>query len=176
MGEAEGGEGGFFESVEDLAEARAPSGPAAGDVVVAAEDAAVVDLAEGEVVVEGAEVAGGVGTDVGGEAVAKRHGEVVDEGDVAEFVLAAPVDAVLFDRVPAVGAEDDDAAAGAGDAGHLGHGQAIILDMFNHFIAKDEVEAVAGEREGFADGLDDALGMGQCLLAALEFDFEAKAV
>jgi hypothetical protein len=47
VGEAEDGEGGFFEGVEGFFEETAEAGPAAFDVVVAAVDAAVVEAANG---------------------------------------------------------------------------------------------------------------------------------
>jgi hypothetical protein len=47
VGDAEEGEGGFFEGVEGFFEKTAEAGPASLDIVVAAEDAAVVDAADG---------------------------------------------------------------------------------------------------------------------------------
>ena len=73
---------------------------------------------------------------------------------------------MLLHGIPPVGAKEQNTAAAPHHPHHFGHAQHIIPHMFNHFIAEDEIEAVAGKRERFADGLDNAFGRGDRLLGA----------
>jgi hypothetical protein len=87
-----------------------------------------------------------------------------------------PVDAVLLNRIPAVGAEDDNTAAWLDDPDHFPYCMSVVLDMLNDFVAEKEVEAVGGKGDGFAYGLGDAFGVGQSLNGSVEFDFKAETV
>ena len=133
-----------------------PDGAEAMDeVVVRAEDARVRDDAQGQPREQATQAVAGVCADVRGQPVAQRIRKVVDQRDVAEDVAAAPVDAVLLDGIPAIGAEQQQPSAGPQHAGDLSHRSPIIHDVFDHFIGEDGVEAGIGVGQALAGAVDE---------------------
>ena len=47
---------------------------------------------------------------------------------------------MCFERIAAVGAEENDASTGNEGAYHLVDRQAVVLDVFDHFMAEDQVK------------------------------------
>ena len=90
------------------------------------------------------------------------------------MIFAAPVDAVGFKRVAAVGAEQRQPPARPQHAHHLADGGSVILHVFQHFVAEQEVEAGIGEGQPLAGAAHQpgARCPDARLTGALQFDVE----
>ncbi len=174
MRKAKGTQRGAFEGVGDGAQTFSQRRSAGDDVVVAGKDARVVNGADGETIEEAAQASGGIGPDVGGQIIAQRRGQPIDQRRVAEMVSPAPKDAVCLERVEPVGDKDDDAPASppftstklstsgrlrtARHAHHLGHAGPVIGHVLQYLVGKDHVKGSVGEGEALARGLNHASG------------------
>lgn len=158
MGDAEDGKGGFFEGVEGFFEESAEPRPAPLNIVIAAKDTAVMHNSYRQTLVKAAERGGRIRPNMRGQPVAEGVWQVVDQGDVAELVTAAPEDAMLFDRIPTIRAEDDNTAARFHHPDHFPQRLPVIIDMLNHFITEQKVKAVLRKRHRFPNRLDNACG------------------
>jgi hypothetical protein len=81
------------------------------------------------------------------QTVSHRVRQVVHEWLIAEGVPTAPVTAMSFKRVPAIGAKRHDAPTNAADPDHFGNCQGIIDDVFQYLMVKDDVKTPIGERK-----------------------------
>jgi len=80
-----------------------------------------------------------------------QHGLVAAGKDLPGAVM----NAVLLDRVPAVGAEDDRPPARPQHASHLGHRLSVVLHVFDHLVGEDQVEGVIGKGQVLGSGAGD---------------------
>ena len=116
-----------------------------------------------EALEEAAQAAPGVDPDVTSQLVPQRVGQVVDQRDVAEAILAPPEDAVGLPEPEAVGGKDDDAPADLCHPVGFAHGLAVVVHVLQDFVEQDHVEKAVGEGQFLGGG---GLDVGQ-LLAGL---------
>ena len=83
---------------------------------------------------ETAQAAFGIGTYMGCQLVPPDVRQIVDQGRVAEVIVTLPIVAVRFEGIPAIGTENDRAAAGLQYANHFVHRHKVIVDMLDHFV------------------------------------------
>jgi hypothetical protein len=107
------------------------------------------------------------------QAIAQAQGQVIDQGDIANMVTAALVKSVRFERITAVGHEDQHPPAGTQHAHHLAQSGRVIPHVFQHFMAEDQIKAIIGKRQLFSGRAQDVRGARMRLPSACEIVFEA---
>jgi len=86
-----------------------------------------------------------------------------------------------LERIATIWAKEDNASAGlprhwvgtSEGADHLADRGAVILYVFNHFVAEDQVEVPRWERQGFAGGVDNMRRIGPRFGRALKVIFQS---
>ena len=74
------------------------------------------------------------------KAVTQPAWQVIHQGNVPKVVFAAPVDAMRLERVTAIGDKDNHPSSRTQHPHHFNHCLAVILDMFQHFVAQDQIK------------------------------------
>ncbi len=173
MGQAKKLEGGVLHGLEDEAQRAAQGRAADDDVVVSPKDDPPDDKAHRQAVKQALQAAAGIDVDVRRQAVAPGARQVVDQGDVAEVVLAPPINAMRLEGITPVGAEEHQAAPRAQDAHDLADGQAVVLDVLQHLVAEHQVEGIGWKRQILGGSAQHLVGMGVSLDGALVLDIQA---
>src|SRR5688572_23557334 len=83
-------------------------------------------------------------------------------------------------RIAAIRAEDNSASAGfprhrvgtSEDADHFSDGSTVILYVFDHFMAEDQVERPGRKRKAFTCGIQDVNRIHPCFGGALKVIFQ----
>ena len=114
----------------------------------------------------------GIGADVWREAVPPAIRQVVDQRRVAKMVFAAPVIAVLLDRIPTVRAEQHDAATRFERTHHFSGGETVVGDVFDHLVRENSIKPTRGIGQVFRRGNQRVRRSLLGDLHALEFDVE----
>src|SRR5689334_12426143 len=78
-----------------------------------------------------------------------------------------------LEGISAVGTEEDGASAGFKYANHFADGGAIILYVFDHFMAEDQVKGRRRKRNIFPGGIEDVRRINPRFGGALEVIFQA---
>src|SRR5512142_2294362 len=90
-----------------------------------------------------------------GKLVAPAARQVVDEQLVAEAVFASPVDAMGFEWIAAVWAEQGDSPLGSKHPRHFSDRRPVVLHVLDHLVAQYEIEALGAERQVLAGRVHD---------------------
>jgi len=118
---------------------------------------------------------------VGRQSIAYLARKIIDERDVAESITAAPVYAVCFKRVAAIGNEEEQAPTGRvcfrmgsaqGAHDFLQRG-AIVNHVFKHFMRENEVVAVFWEGQLLSGSADQVQATLQGLHSPLNIIFDS---
>src|SRR5690606_7964098 len=97
----------------------------------------------------------------------------IDEEFITKAIFPFPVDAVRLEGISAVGAKDDGASARVQYTDHFADGGAVVLDVFDHFVAEDQVERPGRKRDAFPGGVEDVWRVGPRFGGALEVVFQS---
>ena len=71
------------------------------------------------------------------------------------MIFPLPVNAVGLKGISPVGAEQYDASARFQDADHFADTELVVIDVFDHLMAEDQVKIVVFERQILTAGVDD---------------------
>src|SRR5262245_45401460 len=71
------------------------------------------------------------------------------------MVFSPPVNSMRLKGIAAVWTEEHNPSTGAKDTDHLPDGEAIVLYVFDHLVAEDQVKCGGRKRDKFACGIDD---------------------
>ena len=85
--------------------------PAVDDVVISAVDNRAMDDSEGESIEESKKIPSGIASNMRRQAVAKRFGKVIHEGDISKVIVSTPINTVSFEWVASIWKEKDQPAA-----------------------------------------------------------------
>src|SRR5688572_9188969 len=88
---------------------------------------------------------------------------------------------MCLERITAIRAKDDGASAGlprrgvgtSESADHLADRGPVILYVFDHFVAEDQVQGPGRKREGFSRGIDNMRRLHPSFGSALEVIFQS---
>jgi hypothetical protein len=89
------------------------------------------------------------------------------------MILPVSVNPVGFKRITAVWAKYDSSSAWAEGTDYFGDGFPIILYMFDHFVAEDQVKRRRGKRELFPGSVQNVRGIDPCFNGALKIIFQS---
>src|SRR5512133_377283 len=98
------------------------------------------------------------------------------------MISPVPINSMRFKRITAIRAEERNPSAGlprrgvgtSEEADHLADRRAIILDMFDHFVAEDQVKRRGKERDKFPCRVYDMRRVGVRFGGALEVVFQSN--
>src|SRR3989304_2714507 len=90
------------------------------------------------------------------------------------MIFSLPINTMCLKRISAVRAEDDRSSAGLEDADHFADRGAVILFVFEHLLAEDQVEGPGWKRKGFPCGVDNMRGVLSGFGGSLEVIFQAN--
>src|SRR3972149_4418221 len=90
------------------------------------------------------------------------------------MIFSLPINPMCLKRISAIRAEDQGASAGLEDADHFTSRSAVILYVFEHLVAEDEVEGPGRKRKGFPCGIEDVKGVPCGFGGSLEVIFQAN--
>ena len=66
--------------------------------------------------------------------------QIINEWLIAETILSTPVDPMSLKRIAAIWSEEDDPSPGLKYTDHLADRHTVILNMLDHFVAKNEIK------------------------------------
>src|SRR3972149_3475062 len=90
------------------------------------------------------------------------------------MIFSLPINTMCLKRISAVRAEDDRSSAGLENADHFTDGGAVILYVFKHLVAEDQVEGPGRKRKGFPCGIEDVKGVLSGFGSALKVIFQTN--
>jgi hypothetical protein len=114
-----------------------------------------------------------VGAHVPRQPISQDVWQVVDQGNVARMVPPAPVDAVGLPWPKPIGNKDSHVLVGPRDAYHFSDDLQVVIDMFEHFVAKDYVKRIIGKGQPLANSLRDPLRPSSSLHGPLKLNLDA---
>ena len=79
-----------------------------------------------------------------------------------------------FEGIAAIRTKDDDTSTRLEHADHLADRGAVILYVFDHFMAEDQVEGLGRKRDEFPGGIEDVRGSNPRFGGALEVVFQSN--
>src|SRR5436189_3751609 len=89
------------------------------------------------------------------------------------MIFSLPVNAVRLERISAIGAKDDGSSAGFKGTNHFADGGAIILYVFDHFMAEDQIKGRRRKRNIFSGSVEDVRRVDPGFGSTLEVIFQA---
>src|SRR3990170_719378 len=98
------------------------------------------------------------------------------------MIFSLPINAMCLKRISAIRAEDHGASAGlprrgvgtSEDADHFADRGAVILYVFEHLVAEDQVEGPGWKRKGYPCGIEDVKGVLSGFGSALKVIFQTN--
>src|SRR5687768_6461927 len=98
------------------------------------------------------------------------------------MIFSTPKDSMSLKRIAVIRAEDDSASAGlpqhrigtSKDTHHFANSSAVILYVFDHFMAEDQVERPGRKRKAFTCGVQNVNRIHPCFGGALKVIFQAE--
>ena len=79
---------------------------------------------------------------MGREAIAQHIRQVINQGRIAEMIFAAPIMAVLLNRIPAIRREQHQSPTRFQNTHHFLNRHAVISDVFDHFVGDDGIKKI----------------------------------
>ena len=155
MGKTEKPERSFLKVLQRAAQHFPGLGMALYDIVISSEYGTAVNIFNRQTFKELFQILACINIDVRSKFIAQISRQVIDKGLVAEMIFAFPVNAMGLEGITAVGTEQNDPSAGFQDPDHLMDAKPVVIDMFDDFMAQDQVIGIFFERQIFPTGVDD---------------------
>ncbi len=106
--------------------------------------------------------------------VTQFAGQPVDEGRVAKMVLAFPIVPMSLKRITAVRTEKDNSSTGFEHTHHFTNRLTIVLNMFQNFMAKNQIEKIFSRWHIFSGGTKNVRGESEAILHAWKLNIQAN--
>src|ERR1041385_2929848 len=92
------------------------------------------------------------------------------------MIFPFPIDPMCFKRIATIRDEDHGSSPVPEDADHFTEGEPVILYVFEHFVAEDQVKCRGGQREKFTCSIEDMRRIHTCCGSALKVVFQSDHV
>src|SRR4026209_238049 len=114
--------------------------------------------------------------------IARAAPQIIHKELVAEIIFALPVNSMRLKWIAAIGAEDDSPPAGsprlrvgtAKGTNYFANRRAVILYVFDHFMAENQVKRRRGEGKGFSSRVEDVRRIDMGFGGALKVIFQSQ--
>lgn len=161
-----------FERIGERTQESAEPRPPRHQLVIARIDLRVRDDGARQAIDQFADAAARVGAHVRREALAQRIGQIWNDWDIAEVIVAAPEKSMRLERPQPVRRKDDHPPAGPRHAQRLRDGGAIVLHVLDHLVQEGHVKRIGHKRKLLRERLGEARQMG--LLQSFKLDVHSK--
>lgn len=147
---------------------------AGNQIIISAKNNPAFDEFDGQAVKQRGQVAKRINAYMRGQPVAQQARQVIDERDVAKAVMSTPVNAMRLEGVANIRDENHRPAARFKDPYHLLRGAAVVGDVFEDFVAENQVENGSRIRQGFSGGIEDVWVTAGRFQRSLKIKFQSK--
>ena len=92
-----------------------------------------------------------------GKFISQGTRQIIHKWLVAKRIFPLPVNSMRLEGIAAIGDEDHRSSAGLESPKHFTDGSSIILNVFEYFMAENQVKRRFRKREGFPGGVNNMM-------------------